>query len=88
MAVLSSKKKAKPAAKKAAPKPSKPAPKHVQYEPSHFVWLADGHKRKPALVLWGEKDGVIVVYVTPTETKGDTGRREVPYSAIEGFIHG
>lgn len=94
MALLSAKKKAKtkaaPPAKKAAP-PAKKAvvPPREVYEPSHFVWLkANGRvQRQPALVLWGEKNGVIVLYVTPTGD-GDTGRREVPYNAIEGRING
>jgi len=81
MAVLSSKKK-KPA-KPAPAAPKRVAPKRVVYEPSHFVWLKK--PRQPALVLYGEKNGVIVVFVTPVET-GDTGRREVTYDAIEGRI--
>jgi hypothetical protein len=81
VALLSSRK------KKAAPK--RAAPKRTEYEPSHFVWLQkyNGEPRQPALVLYGaDADNMLVVYVTPTLKKGDTGRRDVPYSIIEGRI--
>jgi len=86
MAILSSKPKKKPAST-GLDKHRDPSPKRTVYEPSHFVWLHkwQGEPRQPALVLYGEQDGVIVVYVTPKE-KGDTGRRAVPYTTIEGRI--
>lgn len=81
MAVLSTKK------KKPVPKAPKRAIKHV-YEPSQFVWLQkyNGEPRQPALVLYAEDvHGMLVVYVTPKK-QGDTGRRDVPSSTIEGMI--
>lgn len=52
------------------------------------MWLHPqfGEPRQPALVLYGEDTkGLIILYVTPN-VKGDTGRREVPVTAIEGYI--